>query len=37
MLLADGLAAVPGDSRIPVGGDVDVILLMSDPALSFDD
>ena len=37
MLLADGLAAVPGDTRIPAGGDVDVILLMSDPALSFDD
>ena len=37
MLLADGLAAVPGDTRIPVGGDVDVILLMSDPALSFGD
>lgn len=37
MLLADGLAAVPGDTRIPAGGDVDVILLMNDSALSFDD
>jgi molybdopterin molybdotransferase len=34
MLLADGLAVVPGDTRIPVGGDVDVILLMGDGAVT---
>jgi molybdopterin molybdotransferase len=34
MLLADGLAIVPGDTRIPAGGDVEVILLMSDGVAS---
>ena len=34
MLLADGLAVVPGDTRIPAGGEVEVILLLSDTALS---
>ncbi len=37
MLLADGLAVVPGDTQIPAGGDVDVILLLSDGSLSLDD
>jgi molybdopterin molybdotransferase len=34
MLLADGLAIVPGDSQIPKDGEVDVILLRSDVALN---
>jgi molybdopterin molybdotransferase len=34
MLLADGLAVMPGDTQIPAGGDVEVILLMSDGAVS---
>jgi molybdopterin molybdotransferase len=37
MLLADGLAVVPGDTQIPEGGEVDVILLMSDTSISHDD
>ncbi len=36
MLLADGLAVVPGDTTIPTGGEVDVILLMSDDGLSLE-
>ena len=34
MLLADGLAVVPGDTRIPRGGTVEVIVLTSDGAPS---
>ncbi|HEY7141656.1 MAG TPA: gephyrin-like molybdotransferase Glp [Methylomirabilota bacterium] len=34
MLLADGLAIVPGDSQIPKDSEVDVILLRSDVALN---
>jgi molybdopterin molybdotransferase len=34
MLLADGLAVVPGDSHIPQGGEVEVILLLSDGLLT---
>ena len=34
MLLADGLAVVPGDTHIPLGGDVEVILLLSDGLLT---
>jgi molybdopterin molybdotransferase len=34
MLLAEGLAVVPGDTRIPEGGDVEVILLLSDGLLT---
>jgi len=34
MLLADGLAIIPGDTRIPRDGEVEVILLMSDGSLS---
>ena len=30
MLLADGLAVLPGDTRIPVDGELEVILLLSD-------
>ena len=37
MLLADGLAVVPGDTRIPQGGEVEVILLVSDGVLSHQD
>jgi molybdopterin molybdotransferase len=37
MLLADGLAVVPGDTQVRVGGEVDVILLMTDMSLSLDD
>jgi hypothetical protein len=36
MLLADGLAVVPGDTRIPVDGEVEVILLLSDGLLRSD-
>ena len=36
MLLADGLAVVPGDTKIPKGGEVDVILLLSDGTVSID-
>ena len=35
MLLADGLAVVPGDTRIPEGGEVEVILLLSDAAANL--
>jgi molybdopterin molybdotransferase len=34
MLLADGLAVVPGDTHIPAGGEVEVILLLSDGVLT---
>jgi molybdopterin biosynthesis enzyme len=34
MLLADGLAVVPADTHIPLGGDVEVILLLSDGLLT---
>jgi molybdopterin molybdotransferase len=34
MLLADGLAVVPGDTRIPRDGEVEVILLLSDGSLT---
>ena len=34
MLLADGLAIVPGDTRIPVNGEIEVILLMSNGIVS---
>jgi molybdopterin molybdotransferase len=34
MLLADGLAVVPGDTHIPQGGEVEVILLLSDRPLT---
>jgi molybdopterin molybdotransferase len=34
MLLADGLAVVPGDTHIPQGGEVEVILLLSDGLLT---
>jgi molybdopterin molybdotransferase len=37
MLLADGLAVVPGDTQIPKGDEVDVILLMTDGLLTRDD
>jgi hypothetical protein len=33
MLLADGLAVLPGDTHLPVGRDVEVILLLSDEGL----
>jgi molybdopterin molybdotransferase len=36
MLLADGLAVVPGDTRIPVDGEVEVMLLLSDGLLRSD-
>ena len=36
MLLADGLAVVPGDTKIPKGGEVDVILLLNDGGVSLD-
>ena len=36
MLLADGLAVVPGDTKIPKGGEVDVILLLNDGTVSID-
>jgi molybdopterin molybdotransferase len=34
MLLADGLAVVPGDTRVSRGGEVEVILLISDGPLT---
>jgi molybdopterin molybdotransferase len=34
MLLADGLAVVPGDTRVPTGDEIEVILLMSDGPVS---
>ena len=37
MLLADGLAVVPGDTNIPKDGEVEVILLMSDGLLTSHD
>jgi molybdopterin molybdotransferase len=37
MLLADGLAVVPGDTRIPPEGEVEVILLMSDSKVTVQD
>jgi molybdopterin molybdotransferase len=37
MLLADGLAVVPGDTHIPEGGEVEVILLLSDGLLTSRD
>jgi molybdopterin molybdotransferase len=37
MLLADGLAVVPGDTHIPQGGEVEVILLLSDGLLTRGD
>jgi molybdopterin molybdotransferase len=37
MLLADGLAVVPGDTHIPQGGEVEVILLLSDGLLTSRD
>ena len=37
MLLADGLAVVPADTEIPKGDEVEVILLMTDGALTSDD
>jgi molybdopterin molybdotransferase len=37
MLLADGLAVVPGETQIPKDGEVEVILLMSDGSLSAHD
>ena len=37
MLLADGLAVLPGDTKVPEGGEVDVILLLSDTPVSRDD
>ena len=37
MLLADGLAVLPGDTRIPKGDEVEVILLMTDSGLTQDD
>jgi molybdopterin molybdotransferase len=37
MLLADGLAVIPGDTQIPEGGEVEVILLMSDTSVKHDD
>src|SRR5262249_15261786 len=37
MLLADGLAVVPGDTRIPKGDEVEVVLLMTDRGLTLDD
>ncbi len=37
MLLADGLAVVPGDTHIPEGGEVEVILLLSDGLLTTRD
>ena len=37
MLLADGLAVVPGDTQIPEGGEVDIILLISDTSVKHDD
>jgi hypothetical protein len=33
MLLADGLAILPGDTHVPAGHDVEVILLLSDEGL----
>jgi molybdopterin molybdotransferase len=36
MLLADGLAVVPGDTKIPKGGEVEVILLVSDPSVTLE-
>ena len=36
MLLADGLAVVPGDTKIPKGGEVDVILLLNDGTVSLE-
>jgi molybdopterin molybdotransferase len=37
MLLADGLAVLGGDTRIPEGGDVEVILLLTEPPLTARD
>ncbi len=37
MLLADGLAVVPGDTRIPTGDEVEVILLLSQGLLTARD
>jgi molybdopterin molybdotransferase len=37
MLLADGLAVVPGDTQIPKGDEVEVILLMTGSGLTQDD
>jgi len=37
MLLADGLAVVAGDTRIPRDGDVEVILLLSDGPVTLHD
>jgi molybdopterin molybdotransferase len=37
MLLADGLAVLPGDTRIPAGGEVEVILLTTDGGASADE
>ena len=37
MLLADGLAVLPGDTRVPQGGEVEVILLLSDGLLTARD
>ncbi len=37
MLLADGLAVIPGDTQVPEGGEVEVILLMSDTSVKHDD
>jgi hypothetical protein len=34
---ADGLAVVPGDTKIPEGGEVDVILLINDTSVKHDD
>jgi molybdopterin molybdotransferase len=36
MLLADGLAVLPGNTSVPEGGEAEVILLMSDGGLSRD-
>ena len=37
MLLADGLAVIPGDAQVPEGGEIEVILLMSDTSVKHDD
>jgi hypothetical protein len=34
MLVADGLAVVPGDTEILRGGEVEVILLLTDTAVN---
>jgi molybdopterin molybdotransferase len=36
MLLADGLAVVPGDTKIPKDGEVEVILLVSDASVTLE-